>query len=236
VGGKGRKKGEARLPRDKEVLKHGQYIHLKNVDLGTLSEPMETGEVLKNMDLATETLICVRLPGRPTEEEAEAPEEAPEVEEADPDAAEKARPKQPEIPICIVMGRAKYEEKLEEARREKRRKDLGTKELEVSWGIDKHDLGHKLRRLREFLSKGYTVHVFFMSKKRAKKRATPEEAKETVRQVLELVAEVPGVVECRKREGEVGKSMKMYFEAPGGRVSKKSRNDAAAQDEAQAPE
>lgn len=227
-----RKKGATPL-RDRELLDY-PFIHLKDSETAVLSQPLAPDDVLANMDFETETLICVYLPSS-----ANAGANAAEAEPDDEEAAEapQTRSKRPTIPICAIMSKEKYEEHVENERKEQRIRDLGTKELEISWSIDQHDLGHKVRRLREFLGKGYTVQVTFLkNKKKGKKRSADKDddnsaAAEAVRAVEEAVAEIPGAKQCKKPEGSVGRTLTLTFDAPGVK-NWKLANAAAAADSA----
>ncbi|KAL8371810.1 hypothetical protein RB595_001554 [Gaeumannomyces hyphopodioides] len=229
--GRDRKKGTTAL-RDRELLDY-PLIHLKNSETAVLSKPLATDDVLADMDLETETLVCVYLPSS-ANASANA---AAETESDDEEAAEapQARSKRPPIPICAIMSKEKYEEHLENERREQRIRDLGTKELEIGWSIDQHDLGHKVRKLREFLGKGYTVRVMFLNnKKKGKKRSANKDddngaAAEAVRTVEEAVAEVPGAKQCKKPEGSVGRTLTLTFDAPGVKNWKLANAAAAAE-------
>lgn len=213
-----RTKGETAL-RDKQLLEY-PLIHLKNRDSSTLSEPLATHDVLADVDLETDTLLCVYLPSPKAEASADAAAEAEnEMDDEEAAASREAASKRPQIPICVVMNRAKYEEHLENERREQRIRELGTKEMEINWTIDQHDLGHKLRRLREFLGKGYTVQVTFLKRRHKKRSANNDDdniaAAETVRLVKEAAAEVPGAKECKRPEGNMGRTLTLTFDAPG---------------------
>lgn len=94
---------------------------------------------------------------------------------------------------AIVKIVSKEEERAYEQGKQQQQHDVvraktSTKQLEVRWGIDAHDLQHKMKRLRTFLMEGRRVEVLLGgSKKRGKVVGVEERAT--------LVGEVKRVVE-----------------------------------------
>lgn len=81
-----------------------------------------------------------------------------------------------------------------------------------------------MKRLREFLEKGLRVDVTLLSKKsrkKGKREATLDEAKEVLKAVRRTaLEEVVGTKEWKPADGQVLKSYKIFLEGPQGRVKK----------------
>jgi len=110
---------------------------------------------------------------------------------------------------------ADLERKAVQKEREKRRErrennpELTMKEVEFSWAISEHDLGHRMRKVREFMEKGFSVTIALGTKRGMKKmpRAEMEELVERVRgECAEWGKEV------REAEGQIGWRYLMIFE------------------------
>ncbi|KAI0378609.1 hypothetical protein F5Y04DRAFT_261794 [Hypomontagnella monticulosa] len=168
----------------------------------TLSPPRRTDAVLEELNLKTHTLVMVAPP--------------PESDEGGKPAA-----------ICRIIDNAAERAAALEAAQQARRKAVDLKELELSWGITDHDLGHKLKGLRRFLEKGLRVEVI-VARKRGKRSATKADADAVVAKVREAVGEIEGAKETRKMDQGTGGEMRLFFEGPSGRRVKK-RKEAEAE-------
>lgn len=90
-----------------------------------------------------------------------------------------------------------------------KRKPANTrKEIEFTWAVSEYDLGHRLKRIREFLEKGYRVEITFRVKKKM--------AKQTLAHMEELVEKLERKLarwgrEEREKEGEIGRSMTLNW-------------------------
>ncbi|ESZ96542.1 hypothetical protein SBOR_3044 [Sclerotinia borealis F-4128] len=91
------------------------------------------------------------------------------------------------------------------------------KMLDMNWAIEQEMLGHRLKKIRDFLEKGYAVEVFLDGKKKGK-QATQDEAEEVIRRIDEAVEGVEGAMESRKMEGVVGAQVLLCF---GGKIPTK---------------
>ena len=74
--------------------------------------------------------------------------------------------------------------------------------IELNWAIDENDLQLKMRQMEGFLEKGRKVEIVLANKKR-QRRATAEEAQETLRKVRDKIADV-GATDKDKIEGRIG--------------------------------
>jgi len=183
------KLANGRMPRDDEITHRLVHVRQEN---GTLSDPVATHVVLSRLDRSAESLVVVALPNPANE-------------------------KGPRYPICkIVNKKAAYAATVEKAK--DRKKAIHSKEVEVNWAIDPHDLEHRLMRLRKFLEKGYKVEVELQRKKR-KRQATEDMAKEVLRKIEEAVGAVPGARHSKSREGEILGTMRLFIEGPPGGVA-----------------
>ncbi|KAF3127526.1 hypothetical protein TWF594_000652 [Orbilia oligospora] len=84
-------------------------------------------------------------------------------------------------------------------KKKKSGKDI-TKEVQISWGIDKNDLNTHLKKIGKFLEKGNTVEVMIARKK---KQAKPPQAKlDEMMEIIEEFMYYNGGVDLKKRSGE----------------------------------
>lgn len=76
-------------------------------------------------------------------------------------------------PICKLFSKKELYEKAKAAKQAKKANELSTKELQLNWGTDAHDLEHKLSKFRAFLEKGHRLEIQVNGKKG--KSTTPQE-------------------------------------------------------------
>lgn len=194
------------LPRDEQIATlNFPYVHLVD-ETGKLSPPQRVADILASLDRRTQSLHTVALPPPRLRSRWEQPSEpAPSSEDDGPARAT------PEIPVCKILNK----QALRDAARAKTKKPsnpaLTLKTLELNWAIDPHDLEHRLKRMREFLEKGYRVDVLLVGK-RKKRKASLEEAQEALRRVKEGVEAVEGAREWKAMEGKVGGQVMLYIE------------------------
>lgn len=100
------------------------------------------------------------------------------------------------------------------------------KRLELNYAIAAHDLGHKVKRLNEFLNKGIRVEIL-LARKRGSRKTTPQEEEQLVRSVREAALAITGTTEYKKMDGEVGKVVTMFFEGPKPKKGKKNKKGEA---------
>ncbi|SCO87932.1 related to translation initiation factor IF-3 [Fusarium oxysporum] len=182
------KSGRDRLPQDFEI-KDPKIMVLDN---GVFDGPLLTKNVLSRLP-ETDSLRMVTpyIPGDP----------------------KKDKPTQ--YAICkIVNKREEYERQRELTQRRRLSKQTTpkTKEVEMSWAISEHDLGVKTQQLVGFLSKGMKVELILGFKKKGQKRRTSEDTAEEVYTKVNKLVEQLGSREYKPRDGEVGKTMRIYLE------------------------
>ncbi|GAB1314292.1 Translation initiation factor IF-3 [Madurella fahalii] len=186
------------------------YIQIRGHD-NRLGEPERTKNILRQLDLARQDLVIVAHPRR------------------DPSS------KGPEYPICIIEDRrAKAAEQAgkEGVKYGKKKKEpkIVEKELEVNWAIAPNDLRTRMKQFKTFLSKGYKVQVrMLVPKKRDKRRATLDEAKEVFKIVQETIAEVPGTTNYKPMEGNVGQMVTMFLQGPAGGIPSAPKETATVE-------
>ncbi|KAM0340854.1 hypothetical protein ACHAPU_010270 [Fusarium lateritium] len=182
------KSGRDRLPKDHEI-KDPKIMVLDN---GVFDGPLLTRNVLSRL-ADTESLRMV----------------TPYIR-ADP-----KNNKDVQYAICkIVNKKEEYERQreLHERRRVSKQTSAKKKDLEMSWAISDHDLKIKTKQLVSFLEKGMKVEVVLGFKKKGQKKRTSEDTTEEVfAKVTNLVKDL-GSKEYKPREGEVGRTMRIYLE------------------------
>jgi len=115
-------------------------------------------------------------------------------------------------PICKIMDKKSLRDQ-EKAQRKSKTSAPTVKTVELNWAVDKNDLAHRLKKIKEFLGKGYKVEVVLAGKKKGRK-ATEEEARDLVKKIKEAVAEVEGARENKPVEGKMLVQATYYFEGP----------------------
>ncbi|KAI0157266.1 hypothetical protein GGR57DRAFT_61736 [Xylariaceae sp. FL1272] len=163
------------------------WIRLRDEETGSLSEPQLTTLVLSRLKKGY-SLVMLSAP-RPED------------------------PKSPAEPICKIFDVKAEQAKVHEAEAEAKRLEKGTKTLELNWAIAPGDLGHKMKRMKEFLDKGYRVEML-LARKRGTRRATRGEAEALVEAVRESAESVTGTAEVKKAEGAVGDQLRMIWQGP----------------------
>ncbi len=183
------------LPRDEEII--SRYIHVVDEN-GKLTEPLLTSKVRTSINRKTHTLVTVAMP--------------PPVRHDDDDGEEVWEDDgQPRIPICRILSKQALREHEKAAQKQKRDPSKLVKTLELNWAIDGHDLGHRLDRLKDFLSKGHRVEVVMASKKKGRK-ATMEEAGALLKRIRAAIKEVDGAREWKPMDGRELSQATMYIE------------------------
>lgn len=110
-------------------------------------------------------------------------------------------PDQP--PVCKILNKKETREKEKARAKASKASKVQTKQLELNWAIDAHDLAHRLKQLTSFLEKGRKVEVV-LTRKRGKRAATVDEIKHVMKSVLDTSKELGGT-QVKAMEGEPGK-------------------------------
>ncbi|CCX12048.1 hypothetical protein FPQ18DRAFT_355455 [Pyronema domesticum] len=130
--------------------------------------------------------------------------------------------------------REKYSKAGKEKRKAKKPEKIVTKEIEISWAIDSNDLKHRMKKVTEFLDKGWKVELRLGIKKGMAKQALS-----TMKALLEHVRGIclEHGTEVYDPEGEIGRKYMMTFEGKkkvdkGGDAA--TKGNAAVEDDAAA--
>ncbi|KAF4970837.1 hypothetical protein FSARC_2203 [Fusarium sarcochroum] len=182
------KSGRDRLPKDHEI-KDPKVMVLDN---GVFDGPLATRTVMSRLN-ETESLRMV-TPYIPANDKNNQP-----VQYA----------------VCKIVNKKEEFERqreLRERRRVSKQTTAKTKELEMSWAISDHDLQTKTRQLMGFLGKGMKVDlVLGFKKKGQKKRVDDAMVKDVIEKVKKQIEEA-GAREYKPREGEPGRTLRIYLE------------------------
>lgn len=110
-------------------------------------------------------------------------------------------------PICKLLNKKETQDKEKAKAKAIKASRVQTKQLELNWAIDAHDLEHRLKQLSNFLNKGRRVEVI-LTRKKGKRAATVEEIKHVMQSVLDTTRELGGT-QVKAMEGEPGKHVIM---------------------------
>jgi translation initiation factor IF-3 len=166
---------------------------------GKLQDPRSTADILSSIDRKKFSL-CIVVPGEPG---------VP--------------------PICKIQSKEKLRE-AEKARQKAERNSRGgtaNKTMELNWAIDRHDLGHRMDKLKGFLEKGWKVEVV-CAKKRKGKTATPEDAEALVARIREVCGSVVGSREFKPMEGKVLETVTLHLEGKAVKEKKAEEKEVAS--------
>ncbi|EPS42440.1 hypothetical protein H072_3544 [Dactylellina haptotyla CBS 200.50] len=118
--------------------------------------------------------------------------------------------------IVRLFAKSLLQQRIEEDRAEaKKRRKSGRdvhKEVQISWGIDPHDLSHHLKKAGKFLGKGNRVEIM-IAKKKGKAKVSAEKLEEMMA-VVEDFLYYNGGKEVKTREGEVGMQLRLVVQRP----------------------
>lgn len=119
-----------------------------------------------------------------------------------------------QAPVCKVVAKSEYIASAKAKGKGKESKPKSTavqiKQIELNWAIDPHDLQHRLDQLETFLSKGKRVSLILTKKKR-KRRATPDEAQRVLAAIENKLFEI-GVTEVKPRRGKIMEHMEYVLD------------------------
>lgn len=116
----------------------------------------------------------------------------------------------------------------------KRNPPVITKEFQITWAIDPHDLGIKLRRMGEMFQKGHRVQVVIAGK-RGMTKVTRQQAESVVMEV-EQIAEAMQATEYKKRDGEIGTQLTIFFSVERGKKTAGAKKQEGPAEEGLAQE
>lgn len=118
------------------------------------------------------------------------------------------------VPVCKIMTLSDFrdEERAKEraVRMAKHTAKTSTKQIELNWSIDPHDLSHRLKKLSGFIDKGRTVEIV-LTKKRNKRMATADEIKQLMDRLRAAIEEA-NALQTKPMDGEIGKTLTITVE------------------------
>jgi translation initiation factor IF-3 len=119
------------------------------------------------------------------------------------------------IPVCKIEDKKAAYEAEKEKKKIKQQKMAaeGTKTLELNWAIDANDLGHRMKRMQDFLAQGKKVEII-LARKKGGRRATPDECEELLQKINEAAETVKGTKEIKKFEGKLAAMGNLMYEGP----------------------
>ena len=110
-----------------------------------------------------------------------------------------------QAPVCKIVTK----ELLREQRRLKSKathlNKTTTKQIELNWAIDPHDLSHRLKSLASFIEKGRRVELI-LARKRGKRAPTADEVTRVMDSVLDAI-EKANAMQVKPMEGQPGKHL-----------------------------
>lgn len=110
-------------------------------------------------------------------------------------------------PVCKITNKLAYAQREKEKVKAAKASKSQTKQIELNWAIDAHDLEYRLKQLTSFLEKGRKVEVT-LTRKRRKRAPTVEEIKQVIQSVVDTTREAGGS-QVKAMEGEAGKELKI---------------------------
>ncbi|CAD0105753.1 unnamed protein product [Aureobasidium uvarum] len=186
-----------KTPRVPEKRKHlwdeeipARRIQLVDPVTDSLQPPTRLRDLLSTIDRKAFRIICVTAP--PTGNWAEE-----------------------WIPVCKLEDKKAAYEAEKEKKKLKQQKTAaeGTKTLELNWAIDANDLGHRMKRMQDFLALGKKVEII-LARKKGGRRATPEECEDLLQKINEAAEAVKGTKEIKKFEGKLAGMGNLMYEGP----------------------
>ncbi|CAG7926434.1 unnamed protein product [Penicillium olsonii] len=109
-------------------------------------------------------------------------------------------------PICKIHNKKEHQKAQKLFEKAARANKSSTKQVELNWAIDAHDLSHRLKQLQKFLEKDHKVEIVLTTKRR-KRNPTVPEIKHVVQSVLDTI-QAAGARQTKEPEGELGKQLK----------------------------
>lgn len=114
--------------------------------------------------------------------------------------------------VCRIVNKAEFREQQRAMQKSKSKSSEGavTKQIELNWAIDEHDLSHRLKQMESFLNKGKKVHLLLMRKKR-KKAATPDQAQALLDTVKKRIIDI-GATQVKPARGTLLQQVEFMLE------------------------
>ncbi|KAL1969311.1 hypothetical protein VTN77DRAFT_9503 [Rasamsonia byssochlamydoides] len=150
---------------------------------GSLDTPVRTNDVLRSLQRNEYTLVQV----------------APGTDD---------RP-----PVCKILSKKMLREHERAKAKAAHAAKTSTKQLELNWAIDQHDLSHRLKQLVSFLDKGRKVEII-LTRKKGKRAPTADEVNHLMDSVMDTIEEA-NAVQVKPMEGQPGKHVLIVVKKKG---------------------
>ena len=105
--------------------------------------------------------------------------------------------------VCKIVNRIELRDHERAKAKAAHAAKVSTKQLELNWAINAHDLSHRLKQLTTFLDKGRKVEII-LTRKKGKRSPNMEEIKHLMDSVIATVKEA-NAMQVRPMEGDPGK-------------------------------
>lgn len=106
-------------------------------------------------------------------------------------------------PVCKILSKKMMREQEKAKAKAAHAAKTSTKQIELNWAIDQHDLAHRLKQLASFIEKGRRVELI-LTRKKGKRAPTAEEVNNLMESVTEAIEEV-NAMQVKPMEGQPGK-------------------------------
>jgi translation initiation factor IF-3 len=116
-------------------------------------------------------------------------------------------------PVCKILSKEVIREQQRAKEKAPPVKKRSTKQIELNWAIDPHDLAHRLKSLTGFIEKGQKVEVI-LTRKRGKRPPTNDEVKNVMDTVMEEIDKA-NAVQIEPMEGQLGKHVVVVVKRKG---------------------
>jgi translation initiation factor IF-3 len=106
-------------------------------------------------------------------------------------------------PVCKILSKRMMREQEKAKAKATHSSKMTTKQIELNWAIDPHDLSHRLKQLLSFLDKGRKVEIT-LTRKKGKRAPTVEEVNNLMDSVMDTIEEA-NAMQVKPMEGQPGK-------------------------------
>lgn len=139
-----------------------------------------------------------------------------------------------EPPVCKIMdyGKFRYDESIKRKNARKNQKVTQIKEVKFHASVDTHDLAHKMRQIKEFLTNGHKVKITLQY--RGRENAHKELGMAVVSKVIEDTADYAQIEQTPRLIGRTlgcmlaPKSVKQQGKGNASRATASAKNAASA--------
>lgn len=116
-------------------------------------------------------------------------------------------------PVCKILSKKMMREQEKAKAKAAHASKTSTKQIELNWAIDQHDLAHRLKQLESFIDKGRRVELI-LTRKKGKRAPTAEEVNNLMERATEAIEEV-NAMQVKPMEGQPGKHVMFVLKKKG---------------------